>query len=76
MERSDAVNVILARIMKMMGRSDESPRQDSGSLDDFLRLGEPIPLRARRGGDATTQGRDAVGRDRPRAVARRAVSRR
>ena len=71
MERSDAVAVILARIMKMMDLSSGSLLKGIRSLEDSRGLGEPIPipLRATRTFEAPTQGRITVDRDERLAVA-------
>jgi hypothetical protein len=78
MERSDAVTVILARIMKMMSLSGENPLERAGSLEDSGGLGEPIaiPLRARRTPEASMQDRIPIGRDERHGDARRSASRR
>ncbi|MGA2044041.1 MAG: hypothetical protein ABSG83_11800 [Roseiarcus sp.] len=78
MERSDAVTVILARIMKMMSLLGETPLEGVGSLEESGRLGEPIPipLRAGRAAGASMQDRIAIGRNERHGGARRSASRR
>jgi hypothetical protein len=73
MERSDAVTVILARVMKMIDRLGEGP----GSLAELGGSGAliPIPIRAGRVGERPTPGRIATDRDGRVAIASRNASR-
>ena len=73
MERSDAVTVILARIMKMVDRLGEG----LGSLEDPVATGEltPIPIRAGRLAEPQARRRLMIDRDDRFAIARRRASR-